>query len=74
MVQLYSVPEVAQLLRINTSKAYKLINKGLLKATRLGRMKVSSKELERFIKAIEGKDLTDLDNIVDLCMNERHIE
>ena len=45
---------------------YQLINKGLLPGLKLGCMKVRKKSPEVFWKKYDGKDLSDLDNIVDL--------
>lgn len=59
----YLVSEVAKLLKMDKNKVYVLIDKGVLKALKLGRLKVTRKELERFLEDYNGMDLTDLDNI-----------
>jgi excisionase family DNA binding protein len=53
-VTLLTVAEAAKLLKVNRNKVYELINTGQLKALRLGRLKVTDSELERFIKSQEA--------------------
>lgn len=62
MSELLYVADVSKRLKLCKTDTYKLINSGLLKATKLGRIKISTKELDRFINWAEGKDLTDLNN------------
>lgn len=63
---LYTVPEVAELLKVNTNKVYDLIRAGLLTPLKLGRYKVPRTEVIKFVEAYKGKDLTDLNNIKDI--------
>ncbi len=63
---LYTVPEVAQLLKMNKGSVYTLINSGVLTALKLGSLKVTRYELLRFLKQYNGMDLTDLSNIKPL--------
>ena len=63
---LYSVAEVAELLKINKNTVYDLLRNQVLKGIRLGSMKVTNEEVMRFLREYTGKDLTDLKNIVDL--------
>lgn len=63
---LYTVEEVAKILKTNKNMVYDLIKKGHLTALKLGRYKITKFELLRFLKEFNGKDLTDLDNIKDL--------
>lgn len=63
---LYTVPEVAELLKVNTNKVYDLIRAGLLTPLKLGRYKIPKNELIRFIETYKGKDLNDLKNIKDI--------
>lgn len=63
---LYTVEEVAAILKVNKNKVYDLIRKGYLTALKLGRYKVTKFELIRFLKEYNGKDLSDLDNIKEL--------
>lgn len=63
---IYTVAETSQLLRINKNAVYNLVRTGLLKAIRLGTIKIPAEELERFIRDNTGKDLSDLNNIKEL--------
>ena len=63
---IFTVKEASILLKTDEPTVRNLINKGLLKALKLGRLKVRKEEIVRFLKWSEGKDLTDLDNIVPL--------
>lgn len=63
---LYTVKEVATLLKVNKNYVYSLIRSGLLTGLKLGTLKVTREELESFLRKYNGKDLTDLDNIKDL--------
>jgi excisionase family DNA binding protein len=63
---LLTVPELAKTLKTNPEYVYKLINKGYLPVLKLGRYKVRISALEKFLEENEGKDLTDLDNVVEL--------
>lgn len=63
---LYTVSEVAKLLKCNTNYVYDLIRAGLLPALKLGSMKVTKQALLTFLENYQGKDLTDPNNIVDL--------
>lgn len=60
---LYSVKETSEVLGVSKHCVYDLINKGLLPALKLGSLKIRRETLENFVKDIEGKDLSDLDNI-----------
>lgn len=63
---LYTVEEVAAILKVNKNTVYDLIRNGLLIALKLGRLKVTRTTLLRFLKDFNGKDLSDLDNIKEL--------
>lgn len=65
-MELYTVTEVSKKLKVNKNYVYTLISKGLLKSVKLGKIKVPSVELEKFILDSIGKDFTDLDNIKEL--------
>ena len=67
---LYTVPETAKLIKSNPNFVYSLIRKGLLPSLKLGSYKVRKKALLDFLERYEGKDLTDLDNIVNLSFLE----
>lgn len=60
---LYTVQEVADILKVNIDYVYKLNKSGLLKFLRIGRLKVRKKALEEFLERYEGFDLTDPFNI-----------
>lgn len=60
---LYSVKETSEVLGVSKHCVYDLINKGLLPALKLGSLKIRRETLENFVRDIEGKDLSDLDNI-----------
>lgn len=63
---LYTVEEVAAILKVNKNTVYNLIRKGLLIALKLGRLKVTRTTLITFLKEFDGKDLSDLDNVKEL--------
>lgn len=63
---IYTVQEVAKLLHSSPNYIYELINKGLLRAIKLGSLKIRRDELERFLLENEGNDLSDLNNIKTL--------
>ena len=65
---LYTVAETAKLLKTNSNYVYELIKIGLLPALKLGSYKVRKTALTNFLEKNEGKDLTDLDNIISLNM------
>lgn len=59
MHELLEVAEVAKLLKCNRNKVYDLIKSGQLQGLKLGRMKITTIELENFLVRNLGKDLTD---------------
>lgn len=59
MNELLEVAEVAKRLKCNKNKVYELIKSGMLQGLKLGRMKVSTIELDNFLVRNTGKDLTD---------------
>lgn len=63
---LYTVAEVAKLLKTNTNYIYDLIKKGFLPALKLGSFKIRRTALLEFLKQYEGQDLTNLENIKEL--------
>lgn len=66
MNRLLEVAEVSQLLKCNKNKVYELIKSGQLQGLKLGRMKVSTIELESFMVRNAGKDLTNPFNVKGL--------
>jgi len=63
---IYTVQEVAQLLKTNGTYVYSLINSGELPALKLGRLKIRKQALEDFLERNEGKDLSRPDNVENL--------
>ncbi|QGU95462.1 helix-turn-helix domain-containing protein [Clostridium bovifaecis] len=63
---LYTVEEVAAILKVNKNTVYDLIRKRLLVALKLDRLKITRTTLLKFLKEFNGKDLSDLDNIREL--------
>ena len=63
---LYTVSEVSELLKVNRNAVYELIKKKKLQALKLGSMKVTRRELLRFLEDNTGNDLTNLDDIKEL--------
>ncbi len=63
---LYTVKEVAELLKTNVDYVHKLRKAGLLPFLKIGQYKVRKQSLELFLETYEGKDLTDPFNIKEL--------
>ncbi|EJO5349513.1 helix-turn-helix domain-containing protein [Clostridium botulinum] len=63
---LYTVDEVASILKVNKNTVYDLIRSGNLIALKLGRLKITKATLLKFLKDFNGKDLTNLENIKEL--------
>lgn len=68
MNEFLTIAEVSKKLKLCRTKTYSLVNKGLIKATKLGSLKVAASELDRFINWSIGKDLSDLDNPKELVL------
>ena len=66
---LYTVPEVAQILKTNVDYVYKLQRAGLLKFMKLGRLKCRREALEDFLEKYEGCDITDPFNVQQISEN-----
>lgn len=67
---LYTVKEASKLLKTNANYVYELIRRGMLPVLKLGSFKIRRSSLLEFLETNEGKDLTNLDNIKDLEMEE----
>ena len=63
---LYTVPEVASLLKTNENYVYKLMNAKLLPYLILGRKKVRKQALLNFLEQYEGKDLSNPENVKEI--------
>lgn len=66
MPELYTVKEVSEILKCNVDYVHKLRKAGLIKFMKLGSYKVRRTELERFLEASEGYDLTNPEKVVKL--------
>lgn len=64
---LYTVSEVAKLIKTNPAYVYELIKSDLLPALKLGSYKIRRIALLEFLEKYEGKDLSDLNHIKDLA-------
>jgi excisionase family DNA binding protein len=67
---LYTVPEVAKLIKTNPAYVYELIKAGLLPVLKLGSYKVRRTTLLDFLAKYEGKDLTDPHSIKELSIEK----
>lgn len=52
MEKIFTIPEVAELLKTNKTKVYELIKKQELKAVKIGSYKVRESDLENYIKSL----------------------
>lgn len=60
---LYTVPEVAEILKTNVDYVYKLQKAGLIKFMKIGRFKCRKSTLEQFLAKYEGCDISDPFNV-----------
>ena len=63
---LYTVKEVAELLKTNVDYVHKLRKAGILPFLKIGQYKVRKQALDTFLQTYEGQDLTDPFNIKEL--------
>lgn len=49
MEQIYTIKEAAQILRVNTNYIYREIGEGIIKAVKIGSLKILESELLRYI-------------------------
>ena len=61
---IYSVPEVAEILKTNKSYVYKLIKSGSLPCIKIGHIKIRHEALASFLEKAEGFDYTNPYNVV----------
>lgn len=71
---LYTVNEVAKILKTNTSYVYKLHKSGKLKFLKIGSLKCRKSTLEAFLEKYEGMDVTDPNNITEIKTDESEKE
>ena len=67
---LYTVSEVAKILKTNTTYVYKLHKSGKLKFLKIGCLKCRKSTLEAFLAKYDGMDITDPNNITDIKVEE----
>ncbi|MBQ8279528.1 MAG: helix-turn-helix domain-containing protein [Roseburia sp.] len=60
---LYTVPEVAAILKTNVDYVYKLQRAGLIRFMKIGRLKCRKSTLEKFLEKYDGCDISDPFNI-----------
>lgn len=70
---LYTVSEVAQILKTNTDYVYRLQRTGLLRFLKIGRLKCRKSTLEAFMERYDGMDITDPENIKPLSEADKYI-
>ena len=63
---LYTVPEVAKILKTNVDYVYKLQKAGVIKFIKIGRLKCRKSSLEEFLKKYDGYDISDPSNVQEL--------
>ena len=63
---LYTVPEVAEILKTNVDFVYKLQRAGELRFMKIGRLKCRKSTLEEFLEKYDGCDISDPFNIQSL--------
>ncbi len=63
-VKIFTVSEVAKILKTNKGYVYQLIHAGLLPCVQIGHIKVRQDALAEFLKRAEGYNYTDPYNIV----------
>lgn len=63
---LYTVDEVAGILKTNVNYVYSLQRSGLLRFLKIGRLKCRKSTLEAFLEEYEGKDLTNPYDVKEL--------
>ena len=64
--ELLTVKEVSKILKINVHRVYDLVRAGMLPALKLGSLKIRKSSLEKFLEEYEGMDISDVNNIKPL--------
>lgn len=67
---LYTVSEVAKILKTNTAYVYKLHKSGKLKFLKIGSLKCRKSTLEAFLAKYDGMDISDPNNITEIKTEE----
>ena len=68
--ELLTVKEVSKILKVNVHKVYDLIRVGMLPALKLGSLKIRKSSLEKFLDEYEGMDISDVNDIKSLNIQE----
>jgi excisionase family DNA binding protein len=68
---LYTVKEVAKIIRTTPGYVYELVKKGYLPALKLGSLKIRRQTLCNFLERSEGKDMSDLDDVKTLFLETK---
>ena len=63
---LYTISEVAAILKVNKNYVYALINGGYLRSIKLGCRKITRKSLLEFLDENDGSDFDDFDSSNDV--------
>lgn len=66
MEKVYTVKEVAELLKVNVNTVHKFRKSGMLKFMKIGSFKVRESSLEDFLKKYDGYDVSDPENVREL--------
>ena len=61
--ELLTVKEVSKILKVNVHRVYDLVRAGMLPALKLGSLKIRKSSLEKFLEEYEGMDISDVNNI-----------
>ena len=64
--ELLTVKEVSRILKVNVHRVYDLVRTGMLPALKLGSLKIRKSSLEKFLEEYEGMDISDVNNIKPL--------
>lgn len=64
--ELLTVKEVSKILKVNVHRVYDLVRTGMLPALKLGSLKIRKSSLEKFLEEYEGMDISDVNNIKPL--------
>lgn len=67
---LYTVPEVAEILKTNVDYVYKLQKAGLIRFMKIGRLKCRKSTLEEFLEKYDGFDISDPFNVQDITLKD----
>lgn len=60
---IYTVHEVAKMLKTSPNYIYKLVEEGYIPAIKIGSIKILKQTLERFLIENEGNDLSNLNEL-----------